>query len=248
MTRAWKPRLECRTCNSSGFVKTNAGISAECICSIESRWWSRLRDIAFPQRYMFDVGRKLFDPRDEPTAYSAMQQWMCEIGATASPWMFLHGPNGTGKTHLSALCIRRLAVSHRGAVIVSAVKMFNELDRLRFSTDANDHYGTLEYNLCNCPILAVDDLAAKKLDERLASVMFIIVDDRVRRGLPTLFTSDVSPEDLEALPGWRRVVDRIMEYGVVVRTKSQSRRWRNAKRRAKQMQANIRKQQERRDA
>ena len=67
------------------------------------------------------------------------------------------------------------------------------------------------------PLLVLDDLGAQKTTEWVTERLFVIINARYDDLLPTIITSNIYLEELRQLPGWDRLVDRIVEMARAVR-------------------------------
>ena len=65
-------------------------------------------------------------------------------------------------------------------------------------------------------LLVLDDLGAEKPSEWVVEKLFQVVNYRYNEMLPTIFTSNLSPEELENRIG-ERTVARIIEMAKVIR-------------------------------
>ena len=116
--------------------------------------------------------------------------------------LVLHGPPGTGKTHLTAALVRAV-IAGPAARTVQAVPA-NDLDR---QADDADPFA----DLAGCDLLIVEDL--QHLPAGAAAAACGLLDDRAARRRPTVVTASAGPAALKALP--RRLTSRLAA-GLVV--------------------------------
>ncbi len=135
--------------------------------------------------------------------FAAASQAAREFAAAPQGWLVIHGPSGSGKSHLAAAITNERVRQGEPALYLTAPDL---LDRLRaaFSPDAGSPYDESLENLKNAPLLVLDDLgvqsgtpwAKEKLDQLLTfrfnnelptvvitAVPFGELDDRLRTRL-----------------------------------------------------------------
>lgn len=125
--------------------------------------------------------------------------------------VYLYGPPGAGKTHLICATVNHLIREHGAFAYFLKV---GDIPR-------NDQNFLDE--ICDpglFPVLALDDLGAEKLTERMLEILYRVIDGRLWRAAPTLFSSNLSLEELAqrvqasefACSGWgQRLSGRIRE-------------------------------------
>ncbi|MCX5336935.1 ATP-binding protein [Streptomyces sp. NBC_00140] len=167
-------------------------------------------------------------------------QWTAELKANAlkrqqasgapiasidhGPSLLLLGPTGTGKTHQAYAAIRELAITGVVArwTVTTAPDMYAAL-RPRHGIDSEAEFRSYR----SAAVLLVDDLGASKVTEFTEEVNFRLVDYRYKHHLPTLFTSNALPRELNDKLG-ARVTSRLREMCQNVPVLGQDRRRRSA--------------------
>jgi predicted ATPase len=135
--------------------------------------------------------------------------------------LFLHGPAGTGKTHLAVAAMHALP-RHRGERFVSVPELLMELrntfrDGERVSEiDIIDRYAS-------APLLILDDLGAEKSTDFAIQALYIIIDRRYARMLPTIITSNLSVDEIAEKVG-DRIASRIAGMCKVIEMQGKDRR------------------------
>ena len=111
--------------------------------------------------------------------------------------LYLCGRVGTGKTHLAVAILNELVRKKRVPSLFVTVPEL--LDNLR------ETYNKPGRNLDewmdavqNAEFLVLDDLGSERPTEWVRERIFVIVNHRYREALPTVFTSNIGPEELPA--------------------------------------------------
>lgn len=152
-----------------------------------------------------------FDPSFSPAAargLSAVARYLAswEENREAGRGLCLCGDVGSGKTHLVTGMARSLIEDrHVPTLFHTAPEL---LDRLRPS-ETGDQDAWASWAM-NSELLVLDDLCAERSTEWTRERLFVLVNHRYRRNLPTVYTSNVGPNKLAAHLG-ARTASRILE-------------------------------------
>jgi len=147
-------------------------------------------------------------------AHSAVYEWSVGVfkGTPRTPWLYLWGATGNGKTHLAAAAANGLLNAH----VAVAFSTFTELCGMAADRDFADKEAVIRA-LQAVPVLIVDDITEQELKtDWKQSFLFRILDDRYVRNAPTLLVSNLqaspvipgaaSLQDYEA-----RIASRLMD-------------------------------------
>jgi DNA replication protein DnaC len=112
-------------------------------------------------------------------------------------WLTLQGVNGCGKTHLAAAIANR--VLGRGGPVFFAV-VPDLLDHLRasFAPGKDVGYDELFEQVRNAGLLILDDLGSQATSQWAQEKLFQIVNYRTVSGLPTVVTTDLQLDQIQA--------------------------------------------------
>jgi hypothetical protein len=134
-------------------------------------------------------------------------------GSGPIPWLYIHGPNGCGKTHLMWSAINMLIKADRPAHYIVMKQM---LDALRNSYDENNHQSTDEVRrrYIGCGILFIDEFEKDSWTDWASSEAFDILNERGLLNRPTMICSNLSLEELE-FDKFRAMISRF-QTGLVV--------------------------------
>lgn len=119
-----------------------------------------------------------------------------------SPSLYLFGGAGLGKTHLALSIANAVLEQGRDVVYVSAQNAFSAVERERFSDGEGNTLAALQ----NAELLILDDLGTEYLSPYVSSCLYSLINTRVCRSLPTIYTSNiVNDTDLQ-----RRYTEKIV--------------------------------------
>jgi DNA replication protein DnaC len=130
--------------------------------------------------------------------------------------LFLYGQFGTGKTGL-AVSAMRLWIDHsRDPALFLTVP--NLLDRIRetYGPHASGTEAEVIDTVKTVPLLVLDDMGAERVTDWVAEKLFTIINHRHDEDLETIFTSNLSIQELAGHIG-ERTVWRIVEMCEVVK-------------------------------
>jgi DNA replication protein DnaC len=122
--------------------------------------------------------------------------------------LYLCGGVGTGKTHLAVAVMNELIQRKRVPSLFVTIPEL--LDNLRGAY--NDPGRDLDEWMAavkNADFLVLDDLGSERPTEWVQERIFVIVNHRYRETLPTIFTSNIGPENLPSQLG-ERTASRII--------------------------------------
>ena len=114
--------------------------------------------------------------------------------------LYLFGSAGLGKTHLALSIANTVLQKGCDVVYVSAQNAFDAIERERFASGEGDTMATLQ----SAELLILDDLGTEYISPYVNSCLYSLVNTRVCRRLPTIYTSNiVNDADLGAeRKGW----------------------------------------------
>ncbi len=123
--------------------------------------------------------------------------------------LLLFGGGGNGKSHLAAAIVNRLVAENVACVFQTVPTLLRRV-RATFARDAGASEEEILGALVDVPLLVLDDAGAEKHTEWGESTLYYLVDERYRRRLPLVVTSNLNLSGLEEAIGFR-AVDRLME-------------------------------------
>jgi len=166
-------------------------------------------------------------PVSESTAQvvADLHRWVCgpEDAGEFSEWLdrrkpsiFLYGSFGTGKTGLAVSLLHEYVEIRTEAALFLTVP--NLLDRIRetYGPHAVATERELIEQVKTVPLLVLDDLGAERVTDWVAEKLFTIINHRHDEDLETVFTSNLSLEELAGHIG-ERTTWRIVEMCEVLK-------------------------------
>lgn len=149
----------------------------------------------FDINYYPDTNINGENPYDEMSSVYNNCKRYAENFDTDSASLYFFGRTGLGKTHLS-LAIANEAIKKGYNVLYGSVITFlNKIEKEKFGK--TDSFET-EDVLINADLLILDDLGAEFSTPFIVSAIYNIINSRVARGVPTIISSNLNPEELKA--------------------------------------------------
>ena len=143
--------------------------------------------------------------------------------------IYIHGSVGTGKTHIAYSLHNYYTKErkvgdevhkiHRG-IFINASELFSEMKK---DFDRKDKEHPMEELVQSRKLLFIDDIGAEKLSEWVISEFYLLLNHRYNEMLPTIFTSNLSPDELSERLG-ERITSRIIGMCDVVRLEGSDKR------------------------
>jgi DNA replication protein DnaC len=207
----------CPLCAGARFVRVTADpdspdfgrpIPCECVTREDGRErqarllrYSRLGALA---RFTFDT----LLPRGRGTRRDAQERYALAVEAARryadapEGWLVLTGVPGCGKTHLAAAVANRAIERGTPALFLSVADLLDHL-RASYSDDAEVPYERLIDQVRTAPLAIFDDLDAYAATPWAREKFYQVVSYRFHAALPTVFTCDRPPEEIDPRLGAR---------------------------------------------
>ena len=136
-------------------------------------------------------------------------------------WIVYEGPYGCGKTHLAvAIANARLEQFGEQVLFITAPDLLDFL-RMTFDPNAEFSYREAFEQICNVPLLALDDLGVENPSGWAKEKLFQLLNHRHAKALPTVITTNTELDELDP-----RISSRMREGGVVTHVQIKARDYR----------------------
>ena len=221
----------CTICGGSGYVG-----SRMCECLAELCRQEQKKELTFLhvgketfEQFRLDYYPDRVDPKLGINIRSLMEKTYrtCRNYAMSfserSPSLLFSGSTGLGKTFLSACIARAVADNGYSVVYESAAHLFSKLERAKFSGDPDARQEAEKYTACD--LLIVDDLGTEMGGQFVTAALYILINDRILAGKPTIISTNLTNEDLEKryspqiVSRLRGVYQRVVFVGEDIRVK-----------------------------
>ena len=161
----------------------------------------RLRNISFDRNPVANMDRKQLAP---------IRKYIAELDANhgAGRGLWLAGPKGTGKTTLAALVMKHFLEAGYSAAFWP---YFRLLERIQSTFDtADESVWDLRVQLEDLGLLVLDDIGREHPNEYAITTAHAVIDDRYNNDRPTIITTNLAEDELEARIG-DGALDRLYE-------------------------------------
>jgi DNA replication protein DnaC len=131
-------------------------------------------------------------------------------------WLFLHGPVGTGKTHLAVAIARYAMDTHRMSVYFAVVPDLLDHLRATFDPTSGSAYDDRFASIRTAQLLVLDDLGTENTTPWAREKLYQIVNHRYIEQLPTVVTTNVDI-NREKSKIDERILSRILDHRLTQR-------------------------------
>jgi primosomal protein DnaI len=158
--------------------------------------------------------------------------------------LYLHGAFGVGKSHIAGAIANTLADGDIPVLMVHTPSLVNEMrDAIAEAMRGNKLSATVSKKLellSSTPVLILDDIGTETYSSWIRDNVFgVILQNRVSKQLPTIYTSNLTLDELEQALSWishkgqtyedkvgaRRIMERIRPYVIPVEVGGRNRRY-----------------------
>ena len=108
--------------------------------------------------------------------------------------LLFSGDTGLGKTFLSACIARDVADRGYSVVYESAVHLFDNMEKAKFSDDEEAAKDAQKYTACD--LLIVDDLGTEMAGQFVTTALYTLINDRLLAGKPTIISTNLTAEEM----------------------------------------------------
>lgn len=149
-------------------------------------------------------------------------------------WAMIYGPYGCGKTHLAAAIANHRLEMGDPVLFITVPDLLDHL-RSTFGPSSEIKYDEMFERIRSVQLLVLDDLGSENPSPWAKEKLFQIIDHRHSAELPTVITTNIEPDFLDA-----RIRSRITDTRLVKKIIIRSRDFRNAMEKEKEIiQSNL---------
>ena len=123
--------------------------------------------------------------------------------------LFIYGTVGTGKSFLSVCVANELLKKGHSVIYFSAKGLFEALATYAFDYKSKGELQGLYDDLFNCDLLVIDDLGTERPTQFTLTELFSLLNERDIRKKSTIFTTNLSLEQLQGTYS-DRIMSRII--------------------------------------
>lgn len=220
-------RRKCDTCRktpeeAADCCRTDVVVESDGSCYVTGRICPKgqayLRQMRIDRlTHASGIGRRFLERRFETfqkicgteLAYSVCKKF-CEDYTPQARGIRLIGPYGCGKTHLAAAVLNAMLAKGIPGMFVVVPDLLRQIrigfDNKEMAKRANEIVDTAK----SAPLLVLDDLGAEKPSDWVREYLFILLNTRYEKKLPTIVTTNCTTAELiEKLQ--QRIVSRLVE-------------------------------------
>lgn len=161
----------------------------------------RYSNLGYLSHYSFETMRPSGRSGDDD-GYAAAYALARNYAESPRGWLLLVGPVGSGKTHLACAIANQRLGRGEPAFYVSVADLMDHL-RAAFNPGSELTHDDLLNQVKNAPMLVLDDMKTEGASDWARQKVEQILNHRYNLRLPTVVTSDVSPEELDPAIGER---------------------------------------------
>ncbi len=130
------------------------------------------------------------DGKTRLATWTAVRQWAAGVyfqRANLTPWLYLHGPTGGGKTHLAAAAANGLQRNHMSVIFSTLPELLGMVSENGYK-DREPAIRAVQ----EIPILFIDDIREQELQhDWVQTILFRILDNRSVQRAPTMLVSNL---------------------------------------------------------
>lgn len=206
---------KCSICQDAGYLRADVPVGHPsfgrlfpCQCKrneLNERRAEKLRYLS-KLDVVADLTFENFDPEISGVA-EAYETALAFAQEPGHRWLFLHGPCGTGKTHLAVSIATYAMQWHNMSVYFAVVPDLLDHLRATFDPSSGTAYDERFTTIREAQLLVLDDLGTENATPWAREKLYQIINHRYLEQLPTVITSNVDQRKVED-----RIMSRILDH------------------------------------
>ncbi len=195
-----EPAYVCPKCSDTGYAGADMCECMKTLLRLESL---KMGGVANSDAQTFDSFSLSYYAQDRDT-YSKMEKTLSAARAFAEEFvpgkenLLLMGGTGLGKTHLSTAIARRVIEGGHHVVYETAQTVFSDFEHDHFRAGRGEDSHRAEKYM-TAPLLILDDLGTEFVSRFTLSCLYQLVNTRLVKGLSTVISTNLTPEELNEL-------------------------------------------------
>jgi len=194
----------CPHCEGRGWILEEdgtAGTARPCDCQFENRAPRLLAAARIPSRYgsctfkSFNINAPAAASKDQLLQAKTLSQryvddFVSAEGGFSESGLIFIGPPGSGKTHLAVAVLKELIARYRvQGLFVDFTSLIHEIQST-FDPGSPGSKRDLLDPVVEAEVLVLDELGAQKPSPWVNEILYLVMNSRYTKRLPTLFTTN----------------------------------------------------------